>query len=60
MDSKIECPWCGDIQESFEYLENDGVGKSYCGVMQLYCLKCGMPFEIKQENFIGRWQVNER
>jgi transcription elongation factor Elf1 len=57
--NKIKCPFCGDVHESYGYLKDDSVGKRYYGVMQLYCLSCGMPFEIKQSEFLGRWKVSE-
>lgn len=57
--SEVECPWCGEKNASWDYLENGGVGKRYSGVVQLYCLSCGMQFEMKQNEFSGWWKVNE-
>ena len=56
---KVECPWCGDIRESPEYFEDGSVGKLYCGIAQLFCLECGMSFEIKQSEFLGWGKGNE-
>jgi len=49
--NEIECPFCGDMHETYEFLKKGCIGKEYLGVIQLYCPACGEPFEVSQEKF---------
>lgn len=54
--NKQKCWFCGAVHENVDFIENC-IGKTYCGVIQLFCPTCGAPFEAKQSEF--RLDINE-
>jgi len=51
MSDEQTCPFCKAIHKNNEFLAGD-IGKWYLGVVQIFCLSCGMPFEVSQKDFI--------
>lgn len=48
--NKKKCPFCEMVHTDYEFLEGC-VGKRYLGVIQLFCPTCGVPFEVRQDEF---------